>query len=204
MSSKEKILHVALEQFYHNGYQSSSVDDIIAEAGVSKSNFYYHFKSKEDLGLTVLNFRSEEFRNALDCTLCNEDLNPEQRLLSFLKLMQSSQEEMGQQCGCPFGNLVAEMAEHSEKIRCTLSRMFGSLKNLVADVIVEGQLNGVFRNDVEPDNMAALIVNSMQGMLLMTKCHKSHDTLGRGVVTLVRLIETDEWQSRTDDNLRMV
>ena len=191
MSSKEKILHVAAEQFYLKGYQCSSVDDIIADAGVSKSNFYYHFKSKEDLGLTVLNYRSGEFRCALDRTLCNQENNPEQRLLSFLKMMQSSQEESLNQVGCPFGNLVAEMAEHSEKIRCSLSRMFGSLKNLVSDVISEGQEAGVFRDDVGADNMAALIITSLQGMLLMTKCHKSLDTLGQGVTTLVRLIKSE-------------
>ena len=192
MSSKEKILQVALDQFYHNGYQASSVDDIIELAGVSKSNFYYHFRTKEDLVLTVLNFRSEQLQQGLRCTLLNADKNPVERLHSFMQMMKTSQEESIRQCGCPFGNLVAEMAEHSEKIRCTLSRMFGDLTHYVADVISEGQSLGMFRSDVSATDMAALIVNSLQGMLLMTKCHKSVESLAKGVTTLINLIETDD------------
>src|SRR5260221_11396928 len=127
MSSREKILQVALEQFYRSGYQATSVDDIIAQAGVSKSNFYYHFKSKEELGATVLDIRGSEFGMLLAKTLCNEDLSPKQRLRCFLDCVHQAQDASLGKCGCPFGNLVAEMAEHSEKFRCQLSEVFGGL-----------------------------------------------------------------------------
>lgn len=189
MSSREKILQVALEQFYRGGYQATSVDDIIAQACVSKSNFYYHFKSKEDLGTAVLAIRGADLTQVLSRTLCNDDMSPRGRLQSFLAFLYTAQDANLGKGGCPFGNLVAEMAEHSEKFRCQLSDVFGSLARTVTDLIEEGQERGEFRRDVGAADMAMLVVQTVQGMLLLTKCHKSVDCLKRGADTLVRLIE---------------
>jgi len=36
------------------GYQATTLDDVLRDSGVGKGNFYYHFKSKEDLGFAIL------------------------------------------------------------------------------------------------------------------------------------------------------
>lgn len=190
MSSREKILQVALEQFYRAGYQATSVDDIIARASVSKSNFYYHFKSKEELGTAVLCIRGSEFSKLLEQTLCNGALSPRERLQSFLDFLHQTQDANLDKRGCPFGNLVAEMAEHNERFRCQLSEVFGSLTKSVTELIEEGQARNAFRKDVAAIDMATLVVQTVQGMLLLTKCHKSVDCLKRGADTLVRLVES--------------
>src|SRR5438876_11299640 len=90
VGSKPKILDAAREMFYRSGYLATSVDDIIAGAQVSKSNFYYHFKSKEDMGIAVLSSRCGEFESVIAATLCNQSLPPNQRfseLVMFLSGM---------------------------------------------------------------------------------------------------------------------
>src|SRR5215468_2309537 len=126
LGSKARILEVARDLFYHRGYLATSVDDIIAEAKVAKSNFYYHFKSKEDLGIAVLEMRCSEFEAARNSTLCNCELMPRERLGSFLRMLFRPKADQ-HPTGCPFGNLVAEMSEHSERFRCYLSRLFAGL-----------------------------------------------------------------------------
>jgi TetR/AcrR family transcriptional regulator, transcriptional repressor for nem operon len=189
MSSKEKVLQVALELFFKKGYLATSVDDLIEQAGVSKSNFYYHFKSKEDLGVAVLEHRSADLELIVRKTLCNPDITPKDRLRKFLDFLVDAQDAHYDKCGCPFGNLVAEMSEHSERFRCQLSQMFGGLTSSTAEVIAEGQRRGDFRRDVDSGDMATLVVQTVQGMMLLTKCHKSVECLGRGAKVLVRLIE---------------
>src|SRR2546421_3595839 len=134
MSSREKILLVSREQFYRNGYLATSVDDIIAEAKVSKSNFYYHFKSKEDLGIEVLQERREEFAAELDRLLAADVGTPRERLHGVVDFMVEAQDSRLDKCGCPFGNLIAEMAERSERIRGALSCMFAGMTSRIACV----------------------------------------------------------------------
>src|SRR5512141_2380504 len=112
--SKEKLLQVSRDLFYRNGFLATSADDIIAHAKVSKSNFYYHFRSKEDLGLAVLDARCGELGHRVAASLRNRGLRPVERLRRFVVPLLDSQSahEPG---GCPFGNLVAEMSEHSAR-----------------------------------------------------------------------------------------
>ncbi len=188
MSSREKILEVSLDLFYRNGYLATSVDNIIEQAKVSKSNFYYHFKSKEDLGMVVLSQRRDEFQIVLERLLRDAGLEPRVRLLRFVDFLEETQEARMAKRGCPFGNLVAEMSEHSERFRCHLSELFVGMTARVADVVAEGQGQGAFRPDMDPKDVATLFVQATQGMLLMTKCHRSVETLGRGVRLLIRLM----------------
>jgi hypothetical protein len=90
--------------------------------------------------------------------------------------------------GCPFGNLVAEMAGHSERFRCHLVDVFAGLTTRIASVVEDGQQHGTFREDICPNDVAALFVQATQGMMLMTKCQKSVNTLARGARLLVKLI----------------
>ena len=54
MKSREKILSNAAELIRTKGYNHTSIQDILQAASVTKSNFYYHFESKEQLAFEVL------------------------------------------------------------------------------------------------------------------------------------------------------
>jgi AcrR family transcriptional regulator len=46
---KQKLLDAAVEEFVAYGYESASINRILDKAGMSKGQFYYHFKNKESL-----------------------------------------------------------------------------------------------------------------------------------------------------------
>ncbi len=188
MGSRAKILQEARDLFYKNGYLATSVDDIIAAADVSKSNFYYHFKSKEDLGIAVLDSRCQEFETLLAGSLCNSLIPPRHRLKVFVEMLSGATEDHGPG-GCPFGNLVAEMSDHSERFRKQLSSLFCGLATVISDVIAEGQVQGEIRRDITPRDAATLVVQALQGAHLLLKCHKSRETYQYGMDLLLRLFE---------------
>ena len=55
--TRERILEAAARLFYQYGYNATGVEKVIKEAGVNKGNFYYYFKSKEELGLETLRWQ---------------------------------------------------------------------------------------------------------------------------------------------------
>lgn len=60
---RQHILDAATRQFEKQGFGAASVDDICAEAGISKGALYTHFKSKEAIMLEMLRQRGEEYEN---------------------------------------------------------------------------------------------------------------------------------------------
>src|SRR6476646_5610910 len=77
--SREKILKCAHDLFYCVGYHATSVDDILRDCGVAKSNFYYHFRTKDDLALEVLILRMVEFEQGILRALADRDFGPSKR-----------------------------------------------------------------------------------------------------------------------------
>src|SRR5437879_9680936 len=53
-STREAILEAASRLIHVHGYNHTSLDDVLRDSGVGKGNFYYYFKSKEDLGYAIL------------------------------------------------------------------------------------------------------------------------------------------------------
>jgi hypothetical protein len=54
------------------GYNSTGINQIIADAGVAKASFYLHFKSKEDLCVEFLNVRHQYWFSELNTFLSKE------------------------------------------------------------------------------------------------------------------------------------
>jgi TetR/AcrR family transcriptional regulator, transcriptional repressor for nem operon len=52
--TRERILDIAQDAVLHKGFAATSIDEIICEAGITKSGFFYHFKDKNDLAKSLL------------------------------------------------------------------------------------------------------------------------------------------------------
>jgi AcrR family transcriptional regulator len=58
-TGRARLVHAAIELFYSHGFQAVGVDQIIAAAGVTKTTFYKHFESKDDLLVAAIQQRDE-------------------------------------------------------------------------------------------------------------------------------------------------
>ena len=54
MNPREKLLTVAFDEIYQNGYSATSVDKILKKAQMNKGSMYHFFKSKKALALAVI------------------------------------------------------------------------------------------------------------------------------------------------------
>ena len=62
-STRQRLLETAHGMFYRDGFHSVGLDRIISEVGVTKTTFYNHFESKDDLMLEVLRMHDQWWRN---------------------------------------------------------------------------------------------------------------------------------------------
>ena len=72
-TTREKILKVASRIFGKYGFQKTTMDEIARTAHKAKGSVYYHFKSKEELFLAVVNVEIESLKNALLAVAAKED-----------------------------------------------------------------------------------------------------------------------------------
>jgi len=193
MSNREKILAVATERFFRHGYQHTSVDDLLEACGVAKSNFYYHFKTKEELACAVLDAKFEEYESLMRASLSDEMQPPCQRIELFFAGLCDMQKDMYQYAGCPFGNFAAGLAdsdcEQSERFRIRLAHFFRRIEGYLHACILQGAAEGMFRDDVPPLRLAQHIIASIQGSLVLAKTFRDSQILQSGLDTARKLIE---------------
>ena len=189
-TSKEKVIDNAQKLFHLKGFQNTSIDDILESTGVTKSNLYYHFKSKEELGLLILEKRIREYENKFfSDTLENNSISPEKRLKKYYKKITAYHQNLKCKNGCPFGNLALEMSDTNEKFRSRLSEFFNHWQKVIEECIKEGVGQKEFRSDISPKIISELILSHLEGAILMAKTHRSISPLSAGSKTIMKLIK---------------
>lgn len=188
--SRDKILESAKKLFHLKGFQQTSIDDILSDSGVTKSNLYYHFKSKEELGLIYLDRRIKQYETeVLSNTLENMSESPSSRVEKFYEKVKTFHTDLGCVKGCPFGNLAIEMSGVNENFRERLSTFFSRWEKSIEECIEEGMGNGEFRTDISPKIISQLILSHLEGAIMMVKTHRSIAALSSGSETIITLLK---------------
>lgn len=181
--TREAILDAATRLMHLQGYQATSLDDVLRESGVGKGNFYYQFKSKEELGYAILD---QVIASFLERTLepCFSDPSTPQlaQIRCFLRRVLAAQRERNCVGGCALGNLASELSDVHEGFRARLFGVFSAWRERLTGVLADAQVSGSVRPDCRPEAVAQFLVASLEGAILMTK-------LTRDIVVMERCVE---------------
>jgi TetR/AcrR family transcriptional repressor of nem operon len=189
--SREKILEAAACLFHRRGFQPTSLDDVLEASGVCRSNFYYHFRSKEDLGLAVLARQAERFEaDVIRGILDNERESPRRRLERLFDAVASERRSDAYRSGCPFGNLAAELGGIHPEFRRHLSAFFGRWEDALERCLREGVARGEFRRDLDARRLATALVSQIEGAVLLTKTHGHGGPIEAGARAMLTLLES--------------
>jgi len=176
-----QILDAASELIAEKGFVQTSVDDVIARAGLSgKSHFYHYFKSKEELGHEVLARQLDLVGERGLAILRDAALDPLERLHVFIDSVVAMQVERGMRAGSPFGALALEMAEKEEGFRIRIARVFRNWTTEIAGLLE--QMQDRLEDDAEPKRLARFIVATLEGATTMARMKRDVSVM-HGVAT---------------------
>ncbi|WP_449389416.1 TetR/AcrR family transcriptional regulator [Chryseobacterium lineare] len=138
-SPKERIMATTFELFAKQGYNSTGINQIVAEANVAKASFYQHFKSKEDLCVEFLNVRHDYWFNELNRFVLTEKDIKSKLTSSFDFLVYMNQKENFR--GCSFLNILSEIPTDNVKILNVIQNHKKDLRNYFSELIEDKDLS---------------------------------------------------------------
>jgi len=151
-SNRQRIIDAADVLFYQRGYNRTSFQDISDATGIPRGNFYYYFKTKDEILDAVVNTRASGI-NALLARCEAESDDPRQRLLLFSNMLDSAKHNLIQ-LGCPIGGLSTELAKDEPALQEKSQEIFVLLKSWLSQQFEQlGLKNG---NDLAMDLLAKL------------------------------------------------
>jgi TetR/AcrR family transcriptional regulator, transcriptional repressor for nem operon len=121
-TTREQIVEAADHLFYRQGYEHTSFSDIADSVQISRGNFYYHFKSKNEILESVIDQRLARTRQMLRQWEI-DGKSPADRIRSFIHMLVANRDQIMRH-GCPVGTLTTELAKLDHASQAEAIKLF--------------------------------------------------------------------------------
>ena len=158
------ILQKAFELIYSKGYQTTSIDDIIATTQVTKGAFYYHFKTKDEMGVAIIEeilrpTMLESFIKPVE-----NSANPIEDFYNMISYLLLDDPFLQVKYGCPVGNLTQEMTPWNNQFSKALTELVDQWKITIEKAVANAQKSGLIKKDVDGNQVAFFIMSGYWGI----------------------------------------
>ena len=154
---------------YRKGYVNTGIQEILAAANIPKGSFYHHFKSKEDFGLSIIEYWSQFYQAQVDAHLLDDSIPALDRLKRFYDSFRRLMEAQDCKFGCPYGNLAQEMSSINDAFRQKLEERLQAMKSPVVKCLDQARQAGELSIDAMSEDLADFIINSWEGVIITVK-----------------------------------
>lgn len=156
-----KILEAAMVTFSEKGFYNSTVSDVAKLAEVADGTIYLYFKNKDDLLISLFEYSIDKFiQTALKELTVLE--NPIQKLNKFvslhLNLVQQNQ-HLAQV-------IQIELRQSSKFMKEYANEKFFQYLNIIEDILVAGQKQGIFKSNMDVKILKRAIFGSVDELAL--------------------------------------
>lgn len=162
-----KILDVAEHLIQTRGYSAISYQDIADAIEIRKASIHYHFPTKGDLGVAVIERYADRFDKALTALADNEDLTSQTVLERYFAPFIAYAKLPDNVCLC--GALAGEILVLPPEMRERVEHFFAFHQNWLAKILKRGADRGEFNLPGKPAGVARLVFSSLQGALLIKR-----------------------------------
>ena len=180
----EQILDLAEMLIQTRGYSAFSYQDISDALGITKASIHYHFASKTELGMAVVDRYVDRFGDALTA-IAQDQSQPAMAMLDFyIEPYLGYANTPDQVCLC--GALAGEILALPPELRSRVDRFFRAHQTWLTGILKRGVARGEFRIPAPASKVARLVFGALQGALLVTRTTGDPSQL-RDVVTVMKL-----------------
>ncbi len=174
-ATRHMILEKAFELIYAKGYQTTSIDEIIATTQVTKGAYFYHFKNKEEMGLAIINELLKPGMMFDFLQTSKEQEHPVDTIYRVFRTLLLGNNYLKVAYGCPAGNFTQEMTPWNESFRLALVELIDQLRNQLTDILKRGKKAGQINGKVHPEQVVLTVMSGYWGIRNFGKLYNSDD-----------------------------
>jgi TetR/AcrR family transcriptional regulator, transcriptional repressor for nem operon len=186
--TRERIIERSAPLFNKQGYAGTALSDLMEATGLQKGGIYRHFSSKEELAAEAFDYA---WRKAVEVRAQGVDSTP--NAVDRLKQMVANFVELRNGLvpgGCPLLNTAIESDDGNTVMRERARGALRSWQTRLSTIVKHGMRDRQIRKDVEPDEIAALVISQLEGALMMSRLYQSRQPLEWAQSHLTDYLET--------------
>lgn len=167
---RERLVSAAVELAYRQGYRKTTLADLADESQVPLGNIYYYFKTKDDIGDAILDWRQGEFVAMRDRLSALE--SPLARLLAFVEMTVANAPVVAQR-GCPMGSLTAELLKDGGELAARTRALMADPMAWMAEQFA------AMGHEADAEDLALQLQSALQGASLLAQSFGEPEPLVR-------------------------
>lgn len=171
--TREAIVSAANDLFYRQGFDATGFADIAEAVGISRGNFYYHFRTKDEILEAVIVRRLTATKAMLAGWEAESDV-PAERICAFIRVLIANQ-TMIMAHGCPVGSLCNELAKLDHPSLPSAVRVMGLFREWLAR-----QFSALGRA-ADADDLALQVLSFTQGVATLATALRDGAWMNREV-----------------------
>ena len=166
-ATRGHIVRAADDLFYRQGFQHTSFADIADAVRISRGNFYYHFKSKDEILAAVIDARIAERRQLLRQWEA-EQPTPAGRIRCYINIVITNSADI-ENYGCPVGTLTTELSKLGHGSLESATEIFTLFRSWLGE-----QFAALGRAD-DADELAMHVLAFSQGIATMANAYRDRE-----------------------------
>ena len=177
----------ALDVFWSKGYEATSLDDLCAATGLSRSSFYGTFGSKKNMLLQTVTRYSEQRTPHLAAVL-TQDMPVRD---AFARLAEQFIDQIvsgSGRRGCFLGNCAAELPRSERAALAKVREGLASTEAVFHAALVRAQTRGDLATDADPAALARYLTAAFQGLRLVGKINPDRQALTDVAETMLQCL----------------
>ena len=187
-NTRERIIDAADRLFYRQGYEHTSFSDIADAVRISRGNFYYHFKTKDEILAAVIKLRLANTQKMLEHWEI-QGAQPADRIRSFIHILLVNRAKI-KRYGCPVGTLCTELAKLNHAAQGEANKLFTLFRTWL-----RRQFTLLGRKD-DADELAMHLLARSQGIATLASAFHDETFLRQEVGLLC------DWLAQYTDDVR--
>jgi len=182
-----RLMNAAYTVFAEKGYEKATVDDIASAAGYTKGAFYWHFSSKEDLFLKIidLRFKSQQqvFLNNINL---NENLNFNIQVI-FKQMIDLTKKDNW----TPIFIEFLAQAARKENVKKRMAEMYRNWRRFLSIILQEAKDAELFSEEIDLEVAASLFIALFDGFNLQALVDHEAMSINDIIMALNRILSSN-------------
>lgn len=170
------VLQKAMELFWQQGYEKTSLNDLVEHMGIHRRSLYDTFGDKHTLFLKAIDCFSEFTKNRLNLGVLHAKTAKQAIQFIFDFMIEESGDKS---LGCLFVNAATELAARDKEVEEKIKKAFMGLEHLIAECIRKGQQAGEIRCDYDAEFLAENLHNALLGIRVLARTSASREKMKR-------------------------
>jgi AcrR family transcriptional regulator len=164
-----EVVQAAREQFWLHGFNGTSLDDLTVVTGLGRGSLYAAFTDKRNLFLRALDDYAAAVMGRLLADLRDPDKSGRDRVVDHIRFITKLLTADTKGKGCLMAKSAAEMGATDKEVGRRIRKWFDGYQRDIAEAIQAAQRDGDIDPDVDPDELALLILALLRGAEALRK-----------------------------------